>query len=394
MGIIILTGLLFSKITKALRLPNVTGYLVGGLLIGPIFSLWGWKLFPESIIEELGIIPKIALGFIAFTIGTEFKLSYFKRVGAKPIIIAAFESLFAILAVFIVLILMKVEIKFALVLSSIAAATAPAATLMVIKQYRAKGEVTENLMSVVAIDDATAIIFFGIFVAIAQAIGSQSGSLGWMIAKPFVEIISSLAIGFLFGIVLSLLLKWFTGRSNRISVIVALLFIVVAMADITKSWFPDFDFSTLLACMMIGAVFTNTTSGEEMNTIMYLVDRYVPPIFILFFVISGIDLNLTVLTTVGIIGTVYVIMRVVGKVGGAYLGAVVAKSSHAVRKYLGWALVPQAGVAIGLTVVASSVVPHYAQEIRAVVLTATLIYELAGPLITKTVLKRAKEIAE
>ena len=186
MSVVIIVGLLFGKIAKKLNLPNVTGYLLGGLVIGPIVSLFGVNMIPEEAFEELTLIAQIALGFIAFSIGTEFKLSYFKRVGKLPIVIAIFESLFAILVVFFLLIIFGYEFRFALILSAIAAATAPAATIMVIKQYKAKGEVTENLLSVVAIDDATAIVFFGIFVAIAKALG-QTGdmSLAMMIIKPF-----------------------------------------------------------------------------------------------------------------------------------------------------------------------------------------------------------------
>jgi Kef-type K+ transport system membrane component KefB len=392
-GLMLIVGLVFSKLAKLVRLPNVTGYLVGGLIVGPVLNLLGVNFLSENTVEEMAMISQIALGFIAFTIGTDFRLSYFKRVGARSLIIATFESLGAIIAVFIVLVLIGTEIKFALVLSAIAAATAPAATLMVIKQYKAKGEVTETLMSVVAIDDATAIIFFGICVAIANSVGDTSASIVMMILKPFLEIIISLAFGFVTGLILSFFLKWFTGRSNRISVIVAFIFIAIAFQYLIKKVLPDYEISTLLACMMLGAVFTNTTANEETNKIMELVDRFTPPILIFFFVVSGADLNLTVLTTVGIIGVIYVIMRVVGKIFGAYLGGVLSHSSHKVRKYIGWGLVPQAGVAIGLTLVASNILPpDQAAKIRAVVLSATLIYELIGPFITRTGLVKAGEI--
>lgn len=393
MGLVLITGLLFGKLAKSLKLPNVTGYLVGGLIVTPLLGLFGDSIIPLEQINEMQIVPQIALGFIAFTIGTEFQMSYFKRVGTKPIVIAIFESLFAILAVLIVLVIIGTPLKFALVLSSIAAATAPAATLMVIKQYKAEGEVTETLMSVVAIDDATAIIFFGITVAIANAVGNPEVSLGMTFLKPFIEIIGSLAFGFVFGIILSLFLKWFTGKSNRISVIVAFIFIAAAMPTIVKMFIPGYEISTLLSCMMIGAVFTNTTKTDDINSIMELVDRFTPPILIMFFVISGAQLDLSVLTSVGIIGIVYIILRVVGKLIGTYIGATISHSSKKVKKYLGWGLVPQAGVAIGLTIVAANLLPQEeAAMIRAVILSATLIYELVGPLITKTSLKKAGEI--
>lgn len=397
-GAVILIGLLFGKLAKKLNVPNVTGYLIGGLIMGPILGLLKINFLSSEVLDGLDIIPQVALGFIAFTIGSEFRLSYFKRVGTKPLIIAIFESLFAILAVLIVLVFLKlvgaisVSYEFIIILSSIAAATAPAATLMVVKQYKAKGEVTENLMSVVALDDATAIIFFGLMVAVAEAIGIEGVNIGWAIAKPFVEIIASLLLGGFMGFIMTLLVKWFTGRGNRISLVIALVLITVAMGPIIKLVFPDFEFSTLLSCMMMGAVFTNLAPEEEFNKVMDLVDRITPPILIMFFVISGAELNLTVLTTVGIVGVVYVIFRVLGKLGGSYVGAAISKSSAAVKKYLGFALIPQAGVAIGLTIVADSIIPEYAPEIRAVILCGTLIYELIGPFITRLALTKAGDI--
>lgn len=394
LSVILLTGLLFGKLAKKFKLPNVTGYLLGGLLIGPILGLLGVHVIPESAFEELHIISQIALGFIAFSIGTEFQLSYFKRVGKLPIVIATLESFFAIVVVFVTLIAFGNDVRFSLVLSAIAAATAPAATIMVIKQYKAKGEVTENLLSVVAIDDATAIVFFGLFVAVAKAIGNASGdiNLAWMISKPFVEIVMSLGIGGLAGVLISFGFKWFTGRGNRISLLLAFIFLVAAMPELIEQVLPDFEVSTLLACMMMGAVFTNLTKEDVLDTVMYLVDRVTPPIFIMFFVISGAELQFDVLLTVGGIGVIYIVGRVIGKLFGAFLGAEIAHGSHNVKKYLGWGLVPQAGVAIGLTIVAANIVPEYAAKISAIILSATFVYELVGPLITKTALTKAGEI--
>ena len=390
MGILILTGLLFSKLAKLVKLPNVTGYLVGGLLIGPsVLGALGIPLITDEFLGEMNAISEVALGFIAFTIGTQFQFEYFKRVGSGPIVIAIFEALIAVIFVFLGMVfILKCDVAFSLVLSAIAAATAPAATLMVIKQYKADGEVTKNLMSVVALDDAVALVIFGIMVAVANAITGNTESLAWTILSPFVEVFASLGIGFVVGLLMSLLLKWFTGRSNRISVICAVILIVVSLSAVITF----LNLSTLLACMMMGAVFTNTTKRSNVNTIMELCDRFTPPILILFFTISGASLKLNVLLTVGLVGLIYIVMRVIGKVTGAYLGATITKSPETVKKWLGLALIPQAGVAIGLTIVAGNVVPQYANEIRAVVLCATLIYELVGPAITKLALKKAGEI--
>ena len=390
MGILILIGLLFSKLCKLVKLPNVTGYLVGGLLVGPsVLGALGIPLITEDFLTSMNSISELALGFIAFTIGTQFQFEYFKRVGSGPIVIAIFESLVAVLFVFLGMVfILKCDVAFSLVLSAIAAATAPAATLMVIKQYKADGEVTKNLMSVVALDDAVALIIFGIMVAIANAINGNTTSIGWTIASPFVEVFASLAIGFVVGLLMSLLLKWFTGRSNRISVICAVILIVVSLSAVITF----LNLSTLLACMMMGAVFTNTTKRSSVNTIMELCDRFTPPLLILFFTISGASLKLNILLTVGLVGVIYIVLRVIGKIFGSFLGATITKSSPTVKKWLGFALIPQAGVAIGLTIVAANVVPQYANEIRAVVLCATLIYELVGPAITKFALKKAGEI--
>lgn len=386
---VIAVGLLFGKIAKYLRLPNVTGYLVGGLLIGPSV----FNLVDHAHVESLKVVSSVALGFIAFSIGNEMKLVYFRRVGATPVIIAFFEALFAVLVTLVGVLVyltiagkMSIEsLRFALVLSAIAAATAPAATIMVVRQYKAKGKLTETLLSVVAIDDSIAIILFGIFVAIANALGTGgSSSVVMQILHPFIEIIVSLGLGFVFGILLTFGVRWFTGRGNRISLSIVFIFMTIYLADILNG-------SGLLAAMMLGATFANTSSKhEEINGLLYFVT---PPIFIMFFVLSGAELDLRVLGVVGLVGIVYVIFRVIGKVFGAYVGAKVSHADPVVSKYLGYALIPQAGVAIGLSLVATQVLnPELGTQIRAIILAATLIYELTGPVITKIALEKAGDI--
>lgn len=391
-GIIIATGLLFGKIAKYVRMPNVTGYLVGGLLIGPSI----FNIIKEEALPGLEIVSTVALGFIAFSIGNELKISYFKKVGTRPIVIAVMEALFGVLFVLGSMILyfliagkLTVEnVRFSLVLAAIAAATAPAATLMVIRQYKAKGTLTETLMSVVAIDDSVAIMLFGICVAIANAIGQTSvqTSIFIQIATPFWEILISLIIGGAFGLILVLGCKWFSGRGNRISLVIALIFLTIYIANIVHG-------SSLLACMMLGGVFANMSKKyEEVSNLIYFVT---PPVFIMFFVLSGAELKLSVLTVVGLIGIVYVVFRVFGKIFGAWFGSKITKAEPKIAKYLGYALVPQAGVAIGLSLIATQVLnPVMGAQIRAIILSATLIYELTGPIITKIVLKKAGEISQ
>ena len=377
----ICTGLLFGRIAKQFKLPNVTGYLIGGLLIGPSV----FELIPENTIDSFPIISDIALGFTAFTIGNEFKISYFKRVGALPIVIAIFESLFAVAFVFGSLMAFGCDLSFSLLLSAIAAATAPAATIMVIKQYNAKGPVTETLLSVVAIDDATAIMLFGIFVSIAQMLtGKSDTNLAKQLLTPVWEIFGGIICGFILGLIFAIPLRWFKKDGNRLIITIGFIFLSLGLADVLAV-------SDLLMCMAMGAALANF-SGEFMH-ISKLCDSFTPPLFLLFFVASGAELDVSVLPTVGVVGVVYIVFRVIGKYIGAYTGSAMSHTTDTVKKYLGPALVPQAGVAIGLSLIATQVVPAYGAKIRAIILCATLIYELVGPAIAKWSLDKAGEIS-
>lgn len=390
-GIMIVTGLLFGKLAKLVKLPNVTGYLVGGVLIGP--SVIG--LLDESFFDSLNIVSTVALGFIAFSIGNEFKISYFKRVGPGPVIIAFFEALFGVLFVLAMLLgffaltdnLTIENLRFSLVLSAIAAATAPASTLLVVRQYKAKGPLTETLMSVVAIDDSIAIVLFGILVAIANAIDPTAVHTSFIlqILSPVIEIIISLAVGTFFGLMVTFGTKWFTGRGNRISLTIAAIFLAIFFGEYLGG-------SSLLAAMVAGGIFANLSNKyEEVNGLIYFVT---PPIFIMFFVLSGAELDLAVITSIGVIGLIYAIFRVGGKIFGAWFGSKVSKAEPIVAKYLGWMLVPQEGVSIGLSIAAATMFAGtmLGEQIRVVILATVLIYELTGPIITKLTLKRAGEI--
>lgn len=382
LAIMIFAGMFFGRMAKHIKLPNVTGYIVAGLLIGP--SVLG--LLSEDLVSSLEIISNVSLGFIAFSIGNEFKITYFKRVGLSPIIIAFMEALFAVIFVFVSLVCIGVDISFALVLSSIAAATAPAATIMVIKQYKSKGAVTETLLSVVAIDDAAALMLFSVCIAIAQTISKTTTiSVGKTILSSLWEIFGAIIIGAILGFVFLLPLKFFKKNGNRLSLIFGFIFFALGLSELLM-------FSNLLCCMAMGAIIANFS--PNVNKIMDLCDGVTPPMFMLFFVASGADLKLSVLPTVGIIGIVYIVFRVIGKICGTYFGAVISKADKKIKKHLGWALIPQAGVAIGLSLAAGEVVPEFAPQIRAIILCGTLIYELIGPAITKITLKKAGEINE
>lgn len=379
LAVMIFSGMLCGRLVKHIKLPNVTGYLIAGLLIGPSVL----NIIPKDAIEGFTIISNAALGFIAFSIGNEFKISYFKRVGATPIIIAALESLFAVIFVVIGLLLAGQSLSFSLVLGAIAAATAPAATIMVIKQYRAKGPMTETLLSVVAIDDATALMYFGICVAVANALEGGHVSLAQTILSPLFEIGGALVVGFLMGLIFTLPLRFFKKDGNRLSLIIAFVFLGVGLADLCG-------FSSLLLCMAMGAALANFS--RETPKVMNIADGFTPPLFLLFFVASGAELQLSILPSIGVAGIIYVVLRVAGKMAGTSLAAILCKAAPAIRKYLGMALVPQAGVAIGLSLIATTAVPEYGATIRAIILCATLIYELIGPAVAKLSLTKAGEI--
>lgn len=369
-----------TRIVKLVKLPNVTGYLIMGLIMGP----YCLKVIPTDMIEQLSIIPEVALGFIALSIGAEFKLSYLKQVGKTPVVIAFLEGFGAVLAVDIALILSGQNAAFSLCLGAIAAATAPAATLMVVKQYKAKGPLTSTLLPVVAIDDAVALIAFGVSVALAKSIQDpQSSSLMAALISPLLEIVEAFGLGALLGIAFSWLTKQFHSRDNRLSVAIAMVFVCLGICDMLN-------ISNLLCCMMMSAVYVNLSDVYE--KVFELTDRISAPLFMLFFFLSGADLNVGIIQSVGMIGIIYVVFRVVGKVSGAYLGAKICKAEESVQKYLGFTLIPQAGVAIGLAATAMNVVPEYGMQIRTIILCGTVIYELIGPLTTKIALKKAHEI--
>lgn len=373
-------ALLMTRVMKKISLPNVTGYLIAGLIAGP----YCLKLYNSGNIDTLSIITNVALGFIAFSIGGEFKLSSLKQLGAKIFVITVFEAVGASVLVIAALVLLKFPLTLALVLGAIASATAPAATLMVVRQYKAQGPVTSTLLPVVAIDDAVCLMLFSILSSVAKSLESEGGfNLYQTILKPIIEIILSLVIGFILGIVLSIGTKFFKSRANRISLVVTAVFLGVGISD-------KFGLSSLLLCMAIGAALANYSPVSD--PVMDSSERWTPPLFMLFFVISGAQFNFSVLKTVGAVGVIYILMRSFGKYFGAMLGCKIAGTEKTVRQYLGITLLPQAGVAIGMAQLSLTVVPEYGEQIRAVVLCATLVYELIGPLLTKLALQKAGEI--
>ncbi|WMJ87249.1 cation:proton antiporter [Anaerocolumna sp. MB42-C2] len=379
-ALLLFSGILFGRLAKFIKLPNVTGYLIAGLLLGP--SILGF--IPAEMVNNFNIISDIALGFIAFSIGSEFNLNYYKKVGIAPVIIAIAESSGAIILVIGVLILLKFDLKLSIMLGAIAAATAPAQTIMVINQYKSKGSLTSMLLSVVAIDDATALIGFGIATTIVNLISSHTDTnLILSVLSPFYEIFISFILGAVAGLVMKLFFRWFKKSSNRLCIIVSFILFTYWIATVLHG-------SPLLACMALGAVLVNTFSDIE--NIMTISDSFNPPIYMIFFVISGAGFDISALKGIGLIGLLYVVMRIVGKWFGAWLGGRITKQDKKICKYLGPTLMPQAGVALGLVAVAGSLVPDYAPQIRVIILCSTFIYSIIGPIAAKIALVKSGEI--
>jgi len=375
-----IAGLLLTRVVKLIKLPNVTGYLVAGLLIGP----YCFKLVTADALAALDVITISALGFIAFSIGSEFKLAHLKAIGSKVLIITACEALGAVIVVDTVLIALGFPVPMALCFGAIAAATAPAATLLVVRQYHAKGELTSTLLPVVAMDDAIGLMAYALSVSIAKMIQNhESFNFMTTLISPLLEIIFSLGAGAVLGVLVALSNRFFKSRANRLTIGIAAVLLGVGLAQ-------QFDLSALLLCMAIGATYVNLRNDAVQT--LEQADSWTPPLFLLFFVLSGAELNVAMLPSLGVIGVVYILARVIGKYFGAFLGCTISKASPKVRKYLGFSLIPQAGVAIGIAQLVVRELPEYGASIQAVILCATLIYELVGPVITKFSLIKAGEI--
>ena len=380
LSIAMAVGLLMSRFIRLIHLPNVTAYLIAGLLVGPYVL----NVLSPALNSELAIISDVALGFIAYSIGSEFKLTYLKEIGVKPMVITLFEGCTASLFVFATLLVMGQPLPLCLALGAIAAATAPAATLMVVRQYKANGPVTKMLLPVVAMDDALGLMLYAVMMAIARTIERGTAlTVTTLLLKPLGEILGSLALGVALGLVLVYVLRFFHSRGNKLALTIMMVFAAVGLSSM---W----GLSSLLVCMMLGATMVNLCS--QSNVMLEQCDRFTPPLFLLFFVLSGANLDLSVLPTVGMVGVAYVLARALGKSLGGTMGAVVEKCDPNIVKYLGLTLIPQAGVAIGMARMSMTALPEYGAVINAVVLSGTLIYELTGPVITKIALTRAGEI--
>lgn len=394
-------GLMLSRLTKKLNLPAVTAYLVAGLLLGP-FCIGGLQLPGLGFnslkqVEALSIVTQTALGFIAFTIGNEFRLSQLKKMGSSAIIIGILQAVITTVVVDVVLIALHlcfpniISIPCAITLGAIASATAPAATLMVVRQYKADGPLTRLLMLVVAIDDAVGLLLFSASFGIATALAHGQVSVTAVVLEPILEIVLSLGLGALMGWLLNWVEQFFHSRSKRMVISVAFVLLTVGLSQLHFEVAGiHCGFSLLLVCMMTGTIFCNVCDTSE--ELMDRVDGWTMPLNILFFVISGAELDLQILANpvTILMGVIYIVARSAGKYFGSAISCKLTGQPKPITDNLGITLLPQAGVALGMALTAASL-PDGALA-RNVVLFAVLIYELVGPALTKRSLMAVGEI--
>ncbi len=399
---VILAGLLLSRVAKFFKLPAVTAYLVAGIIIGPYclgkIGVQGLGFISLDDVQGYSLLCDIALGFIAFSIGNEFRMKELRSIGRQALVIGVVQAVFTTILVDVALIALhfampdKLPLPAAIVLGAIASATAPAATLMVVRQYKAKGPLTKILLPIVALDDAVGLVIFAISFGVAKSLISGQTDLMAVLLEPILEVVFSLILGAAMGLLLTFLERYFHSRSKRLSMSVAFVLLTVGISMMEFKIFGiHVAFSSLLVCMMLGTVFCNICdfSAELMDRL----DRWTAPLYIIFFVASGAELELSVFAdwAIVVIGVVYIIARSFGKYFGARGSAAAVKCDPNIVKYLGVTLLPQAGVALGMAL-KSEALPGCGSIIRNITLFAVLIYELVGPVCTKIALTKAGEI--
>ncbi len=403
LALALFAGLMLSRVTKKFNLPAVTAYLVAGIIIGPFclgaLGVHGLGFNSLSQVEGYKLLSEVALGFIAFTMGNEFRLDALKHLGKKAVIIAVFQAIVATVFVDLSLyglhLLMpdKLPLSAVLTLGAIATATAPAATLMVVKQYKAEGPLTKLLLPVVALDDMVGLVVFAISFGISKSIELHQLDVTSIVVDPILEVFCSLILGAVIGWAFHFIEQFFHSRSKRMSISVMFVFVAVALSQLKFDLGANITlaFSPLLVCMAMGTVFCNLCDFSE--ELMDRVDRWTGPLMVLFFVLSGCDLDFAVFSdwAIIVVGVVYIIFRSLGKIYGASLSARMTKCDPMIQKYLGITLLPQAGVSLGMSLTAMAL-PMAGPIIRNVALFAVLVYELVGPLLTRIALEKAGEI--
>lgn len=378
-SIILFSGFLLTRVTKLLHLPNVTGYIIAGVLIGP--SVLG--LIPQSLIRHLDFFSDMALSFIAFEVGRNFRLESFRRTGPRLLVISAAECLLsAVLVTLAARLIFRMPVEFCLLLGALATATAPASTMMTIRQYKAHGPFVNALLQITAFDDVICLLLYNTAIAIVNARHHDAG-LNWHeILVPLGLNAAMIALGWLSGILLSRLINAKRSRDNRLSLSIALLFALAGICAL-------FEISPLLSCLVFGMVYINRTDDDR---VFKQISRFSSPIMTCFFIVSGMNLPLDVLKTSGVVGVVYFLVRIAGKYSGTYITAKLMRCEPRVSRYLGFALFPQAGVAIGLAFLGRRALPQPTGEfLLTIILSASVLYELVGPAFAKFALLRAAD---
>ncbi len=402
LSIALFAGLMLSRLAKLVKLPAVTAYLVAGILVGPYFlgalGIKGLGFISMENIKSFAILSDVALGFIAFSIGNEFRLAQLKKTGKQATVIGIVQAVAATLLVDAALIGLhfiipdKLPLPSAIVLGAVASATAPAATLMVVRQYKSKGPLTEILLPIVALDDAVGLVLFAVSFGVAKALMSGHVDVLSVVVEPILEVVLSLALGYIMGVLFTFFERFFHSRSKRLAMSVTFVLLTVALSMLQFKVFGiHIAFSSLLTCMMLGTVFCNMCDFSE--ELMDRVDRWTAPLFVLFFVISGAELELATFKDIVVvgIGLVYILTRSLGKYFGAALSAKAVKCDPNIVKYLGVTLLPQAGVALGMAIKAEELGPE-GLIVANITLFSVLVYELVGPFLTKVALTKAGEI--
>lgn len=380
-SIVLLVGIIGGKIAGILKLPNVSGYLVAGLFLGPSF----FKFISEGDINTFSVINELALAVIAFNIGNEFIIKDMLKLGKSIVVITLAEVVGAILIVFFVMYyLFNQPFAFSIIIASMSAATAPAATLLVMRQYKAHGPLTKTILPVVALDDVFGIMAFGIAMSLAKlSIGQQKHSVLKMFSEPIIEIGGSLLLGLILGTLLVIVAKRSTGRDNLQAISLVAIGVSTGLSKILG-------FSSLLTCIMMGTMLVNYF--HKSKRVFDSINDFITPVYILFFTLAGASLNLSTFKTVGVMGLAYVFARAGGKMIGAYIGAKSVKADPMITKNLGLALLPQGGISIGLIVLVRQQLPEYAVAISVIIMFSVLIYEVSGPIFAKIAIQRAGEI--
>ena len=405
-AVALFAGLMMSRVVKPLKLPAVTGYLVAGLLIGPLvlgrLGVEGLGFTSFEAVDAMKPISDISLGFIAFAIGNEFRISQLKTIGRQAVIVGVFQALCATLLVdlglFVLHLLMPevITVSAAITLGAIATATAPAATLMVINQYKANGPLVDLLLPVVALDDAVGLVVFSVSYGIAKSLsGGAALSVVSVLLNPLLEVLASLLLGSVLGFIYTHVEKFFHSRSKRLCVAITFVILAVSLSKLDFRLGDsgiEFGFSPLLVCMMLGTVFCNICQSSE--ELMGKTERWTSPLYVLFFVLSGAELDLRVFGSLAVVlvGVVYIVMRSAGKIGGAAISTRLTHCSPTIQKWLGITLLPQAGVALGMSLTVANGLGQEGAIIRSITLFSVLIYELVGPMLTKIALMKAGEI--